>query len=138
MRAYDPENVFAKILRKELPAHIVYEDDHTLAIMDIMPRAPGHCLVIPKDSSRNILDISEASLVAVTKSVQKLALAAKQAFDADGITIHQFNEDAGGQVVFHLHFHIIPRHLGEPLAHSVQMADQDELGANAEKIRAAL
>ena len=139
MRDYDPANVFAKILRKELPAHVVYEDDDTLAMMDIMPRAPGHCLIIPKAPARNILDISEESLIAVTKSLRKVSRAVKKAFDADGITIHQFNEDAGGQVVFHLHFHIIPRHLGEPLAQApVHMGDQDELRANAAKIKAAL
>ena len=139
MRDYDPANVFAKILRKELPAHVVYEDDDTLAMMDIMPRAPGHCLIIPKAPARNILDISEESLIAVTKSLRKVSRAVKKAFDADGITIHQFNEDAGGQVVFHLHFHIIPRHLGEPLAQApVHMGDQDELRANAAKIRAKL
>ena len=139
MRDYDPANVFAKILRKELPAHVVYEDDNTLAMMDIMPRAPGHCLIIPKAPARNILDISEESLIAVTKSLRKVSRAVKKAFDADGITIHQFNEDAGGQVVFHLHFHIIPRHMGEPLAQApVHMGDQDELRANAAKIRAAL
>jgi histidine triad (HIT) family protein len=138
MRDYDPENVFAKILRKELPAHIVYQDAHTLAIMDIMPRAPGHCLVIPKTPARNIFDITEKSLVAVTKSLRKVSIAVQRAFNADGITIHQFNEDAGGQVVFHLHFHIIPRHLGEPLMQSpVEMADLDELRDNAARIRAA-
>jgi histidine triad (HIT) family protein len=138
MREYDPDNVFAKILRKELPAQVVYEDDDTLAMMDIMPRAPGHCLVIPRAPARNMLDISEGSLAAVTKTLRKVSRAVMQAFDADGITIHQFNEDAGGQVVFHLHFHIIPRHLGEPLAQSLQMVEQDELRANAAKIRAAL
>ena len=138
MRAYDPENVFAKILRKELPAHVIYEDDNTLALMDIMPRAPGHCLVIPKAPARNILDISEESLAAVTSTVRKLSHAVVKAFRADGITIHQFNEDAGGQVVFHLHFHIIPRHSGQPLAHTpAVMADQGELKANAAKISAA-
>jgi histidine triad (HIT) family protein len=138
MRDYDPTNVFAKILRKELPAHVIYEDDNTLAFMDIMPRAPGHCLIIPKAAARNILDISEESLAAVTRSLRQLSRAVAKAFDADGITIHQFNEEAGGQVVFHLHFHIIPRHAGIALTHSVQMADQDELRDNAAKIRAAL
>ena len=139
MRAYDPENVFAKILRKELPAHIVYQDAHTLALMDIMPRAPGHCLVIPKTPARNILDVTEKSLIAVTKSLRKVSIAVQRAFKADGITIHQFNEDAGGQVVFHLHFHIIPRFLGEPLSPSpVEMADQDALRENAARIRAEL
>jgi histidine triad (HIT) family protein len=138
MREYDPENVFAKILRKELPAQVVYEDDDTLAMMDIMPRAPGHCLVIPKAPARNMLDVSEESLAAVTKTLRKVSRAVMQAFQADGVTIHQFNEDAGGQVVFHLHFHIIPRHSGEPLAQSLQMVEQDDLRANAAKIRAVL
>jgi histidine triad (HIT) family protein len=138
MHEYDQTNVFAKILRKELPAHVVYEDEHTLAIMDIMPRAPGHCLIIPKAPARNMLDVSETSLVGVTKTLRKVSRAVMQAFNADGITIHQFNEEAGGQVVFHLHFHIIPRHLGESLAQSVQMANQDDLSENAEKIRAAV
>ncbi len=138
MREYDPENVFAKILRKELPAHVVYEDEETLALMDIMPRAPGHCLIIPKSPARNMLDVSEKSLVAVTKTLRTVSRAVMQAFEADGITIHQFNEVAGGQVVFHLHFHIIPRHMSEPLEQSVQMADQETLRINADKIRAAL
>jgi histidine triad (HIT) family protein len=139
MHAYDPTNVFAKILRKELPAHVVFEDDDTLVLMDIMPRATGHCLVIPKTPARNILDISEESLAAVTKTLRIVSRAVMQAFDADGITIHQFNEDAGGQVVFHLHFHIIPRHLGIPMAIAhTNMANNNELAANAEKIRAAL
>jgi histidine triad (HIT) family protein len=138
MQDYDQNNVFARILRKELPAHVVYEDDETLAIMDIMPRAPGHCLIIPKAPARNMLDVSENSLVAVTRSVRLVSRAVMQAFKADGITIHQFNEDAGGQVVFHLHFHIIPRHSGLPLAPApAAMGNQDELKENAAKIRAA-
>jgi histidine triad (HIT) family protein len=125
---YDPQNVFAKILRGELPAAKVYEDDHTLVMMDIMPRAPGHCLVIPKAPARNILDVSEASLAAVTQTLRKTARAAMAAFKADGVTIHQFNEDAGGQVVFHLHFHVIPRVNGEPLASApAQMAERETL-----------
>jgi histidine triad (HIT) family protein len=139
MHEYDQTNVFAKILRKELPAHVVYEDEHTLAIMDIMPRAPGHCLIIPKAPARNMLDVSETSLVSVTKTLRKVSRAVMQAFNADGITIHQFNEEAGGQVVFHLHFHIIPRHIGMPMAIAhTNMADNNGLAANAEKIRAAL
>jgi histidine triad (HIT) family protein len=112
---YDPNNVFAKILRGELPAAKVYEDDHSFVMMDIMPRAPGHCLVIPKAPARNILDVSDDSVAAVAKTVRKVARAAKDAFEADGVTIHQFNEDAGGQVVFHLHFHVIPRVSGDAL-----------------------
>ena len=105
--AYDSSNVFAKILRGELPAHKVYEDADTLASMDIMPRAEGHTLVIPKAPVRNLLDASEAQLAACIRTVQRIAAAAKEAFAADGITLLQANEGAGGQVVFHLHFHVM-------------------------------
>ena len=137
--AYDPDNVFAKILRGELPAHKLYEDDATFAFMDIMPRGDGHCLVIPKKPSRNILDVDPASLAAVMATAQKLARAVMAAFSADGVTVQQFNEQAGGQVVFHLHVHVIPRFEGISLKpHSGQMEDQAVLGANAQKIRDAL
>ena len=137
--AYDPSNVFAKILRGELPAHKLYEDADTFALMDIMPRGDGHCLVIPKTPSRNILDIDPASLAAVYGTVQKMAVAVKMAFDADGVTIQQFNESAGGQVVFHTHVHVIPRLEGVSLKpHSRQMERPEVLAANADKIRAAL
>lgn len=136
---YDPDNVFAKILRGDLPAHKLYEDDATFAFMDIMPRGDGHCLVIPKAPARNILDVAPDSLAAVTATTQKLARAVVAAFDADGVTVQQFNEPAGGQVVFHLHFHIIPRFDGVALKpHTGSMEDQNVLAANAEKIRAAL
>jgi histidine triad (HIT) family protein len=139
MPDYDPNNVFAKILRGELPCHRVYEDDQTLAFMDIMPRADGHVLVIPKEPARTILDISPEGLAATVASVQKVARAVKSATDADGLTIQQFNESAGGQVVFHLHFHIIPRTEGVPMRpHSGAMAPQDQLSAMAERIGAAL
>jgi histidine triad (HIT) family protein len=139
MTTYDDQNVFAKILRGELPAHKIYEDDKTVAIMDIMPRADGHALVIPKAASRNILDISADDLAAVYATVQKLAKAAGKAFGGDGVTIQQFNEPAGGQVVFHTHVHVIPRHEGVSLRpHTGQMADQDDLKAWAEKWRSAL
>ncbi|VVT18746.1 Histidine triad (HIT) family protein [Rhizobium sp. EC-SD404] len=137
--AYDDANIFARILRGELPAHRVYEDDHTLAFMDIMPRGDGHCLVLPKAPSRNILDVEPGDLSHVMATVQKLARAVKKAFDADGVTIQQFNESAGGQVVFHLHVHVIPRFDGVALKpHTGTMEDPDILKANAEKIRAAL
>lgn len=136
---YDSNNVFAKILRGELPSHKLYEDEDTFALMDIMPRGDGHCLVIPKKASRNILDVDAASLSAVMATVQKLARATKAAFEADGVTVQQFNEAAGGQVVFHLHFHVIPRFEGVSLRpHTGDMADQAVLAAHAEKIRAAL
>src|SRR5690606_14079145 len=96
--AYDNDNVFAKILRGELPAHKLYEDDATLAFMDIMPRGDGHCLVIPKKPSRNLLDVDADSLAAVMRTVQKVSRAAVKAFEADGLTIQQFNEAAGGQI----------------------------------------
>ena len=137
--SYDPNNVFAKILRGEMPAHKLYEDDDTFAFMDIMPRGDGHCLVIPKKPSRNILDVDEDSLAAVYRTVRKLARAAVKAFNADGATIQQFNEPAGGQIVFHLHVHVIPRFDGIALKpHSGQMADQALLAEQAGKIRAAL
>jgi histidine triad (HIT) family protein len=110
MTAYDDQNIFAKILRGEIPSIKLYEDDKTLCFMDIMPRTDGHCLVIPKTPCRNILDATDTQLAAVMVTVKKVANAAKLAFDADGITLQQFSEAAGGQEVFHLHFHIHPRH----------------------------
>lgn len=106
--AYDPNNIFARILRGELPAHKVYEDDRALAFLDIMPRCPGHTLVIPKAPARNILDIAPDDLAYVATIAKKVATAGMKAFEADGITVQQFNEEAGGQVVFHLHVHVIP------------------------------
>jgi histidine triad (HIT) family protein len=139
MTAYDPSNIFARILRGELPAEKVYEDENTLGIMDIMPRADGHLLVMPKEPARTILDASAASLAATFATVQKLAGAVKAAMAADGITIQQFNEPAGGQVVFHLHVHVLPRWEGVALRpHTGQMASPETLRANADKIRKAL
>ncbi|TZG37145.1 HIT family protein [Agrobacterium sp. B1(2019)] len=137
--AYDDNNIFAKILRGEIPSHKLYEDEYTLAFMDVMPQAPGHFLVVPKTGSRNLLDADPEVLAKTIPVVQKLAVAAKEAFDADGVFIAQFNEPAAGQTVFHLHFHVIPRKEGEPLKpHSGVMADGDILKAHAEKIKAAL
>lgn len=137
--AYDPSNIFAKILRGELPAQKIYEDAETLAIMDIMPRADGHCLVIPKGAARNMLDATPEQLAACIKTVQKVSKAAMAAFAADGITIQQANETAGNQLVFHLHYHVLPRHLGRTLkAHTGQMEKPDVLAAHADKLRAAL
>jgi histidine triad (HIT) family protein len=139
MTAYDDTNVFAKILRGELPAHKLYEDADTFALMDIMPRGDGHCLVIPKQPSRNIFDVDADSLAAVMRTTQRLSRAVMAAFSADGVTVQQFNEPAGGQVVFHLHVHVIPRFDGVALkAHTGQMEKPDVLAANAEKIRTAL
>jgi histidine triad (HIT) family protein len=137
--AYDNSNVFAKILRGETPAQRVYEDAETLAFMDIMPRSEGHTLVIPKAPVRNLLDAGEAQLVACMRTVQKVAVAAQQAFGADGITLLQANEVAGGQVVFHLHFHVMPRWDGKPLGPAGSHMEKPEvLAANAERIRKAL
>jgi histidine triad (HIT) family protein len=137
--AYDPSNVFARIMRGELPAQRVYEDEATLAIMDIMPRTDGHVLVIPKAPCRNLFDAPPEALQAVALTVQKVARAVKAAFAADGVTIQQANERAGGQVVFHLHVHVMPRHEGMSLRpHTGEMAPADALAAHAQKIRRAL
>ena len=136
---YDDSNVIAKILRSELPAQKVYEDEQTLAFMDIMPRAKGHTLVIPKTPARNVLDATPEQLAACMATVQRIARAVMKAFDANGASIMQYNEPAGGQVVFHLHFHVIPRWDGVPLGpHTGQMEKPEVLAANAEKIRQAL
>ena len=115
MPAYEPNNVFAKILRGELPSHKVYEDERAFAFLDIMPRAPGHTLVVPKAPARNILDVEPDDLAHVMAVAQKIAQAAVKVFGADGITVQQFNEPAGGQIVFHLHVHVIPRKQGVPM-----------------------
>lgn len=138
MTAYDADNIFAKILRGEIPSTRVYEDEETLAFMDIMPRADGHLLVIPKTPCRNVLDASPDQLATVMKTVQKMARATVQAFDADGVTIQQFNEEAGGQEVFHLHFHVLPRHEGVALRAPGKMGDFDAIAKHAEQIRAVL
>ena len=135
MPAYDPQNVFAKILRGEMPCHKVYEDEKTFAFMDVMPRADGHVLVIPKNPARTILDAAPDDLCATYRTVQKVARAVKEAMQADGLTIQQFNERAGGQLVFHLHVHVLPRWEGVPLRpHTGQMADQGMLKDHAAKI----
>jgi histidine triad (HIT) family protein len=109
MPAYDPTNIFAKILRGEIPCHKVYEDDRVLAFLDIMPRAPGHTLVIPKTPARNILDVTPDDFAYVMRVAQKIAKVSVDVFGADGVTLQQFSESAGGQLVFHLHIHVIPR-----------------------------
>ena len=136
---YDDNNVFAKILRGEIPAHVVYEDAETLAFMDVMPAVDGHLLVIPKAKARNILDIRPEDLACVAETVRKLAIAAKTAFLADGVTIQQFSEAAGGQEVFHLHVHVMPRQAADRVRKLPRpFADPQVLAAHAEKIRAAL
>jgi histidine triad (HIT) family protein len=137
--SYDTNNVFAKILRGELPAHKVYEDADTFAFMDIMPRCDGHTLIVPKTPARNILDASPVQLAALMLTAQKISRAVMKAFGAGGVTIQQFNETAGGQVVFHLHFHVLPRVDGVKLKpHTGVMEKPEVLAANAERIRAAL
>ncbi len=137
--AYDPSNPFAKILRGELPSTRVYEDAETLAIMDIMPRCEGHTLVIPKAPARNLLDAQPAVLAACLATVQKIAKAQMKGLGATGITINQYNESAGGQVVFHLHYHVLPRFDGVPLgSHTGKMGDMAAIQAAAEKIRKAI
>lgn len=136
---YDSSNIFAKILRGEMPCHKVYENDNTMAFMDIMPRGDGHCLVIPKSPARNLLDADTQDIAHVMATVQRLSRGVMKAFDADGITIQQFNEPAGGQIVFHLHVHVIPRFDGVELKpHTGTMEDQDVLKENADKIRRAM
>jgi len=135
---YDNDNIFARILRGEIPAFKVYEDAQTFAFMDIMPRAPGHMLVIPKAAMRNLLDADAQALAACMSTAQKLARAAQAGLGADGITLMQFSEEAGGQEVFHLHFHVIPRYAGQALGRPGQMGDMDEIAALAKKISAAL
>jgi len=139
MANYDPNNIFAKILRGELPAYKVLEDDKVLAFLDIMPRATGHTLVVPKNAARTIVDIAPEDLTDVMKATQRIARAAMKAFAADGITIQQFNEPAGGQVVFHLHVHIIPRKNGEPLKPPLSFKEEPTvLADHASRLVAAL
>ena len=139
MPSYDPNNIFAKILRGELPAHKVYEDDKAFAFLDIMPRAPGHTLVIPKAAARTFLDIKVDDLAHLMSVTQKIARAVMNVFAADGLTIQQFNEPAGGQVVFHLHVHVIPRKNGVALKPPASMkGDPAALSDQALKLAAAL
>jgi histidine triad (HIT) family protein len=139
MPAYDSSNVFAKILRGELPSHRVYEDDRALAFMDVMPRTDGHTLVIPKKPARNLLDVDPDELAYLSGVVQKVGRAAVKAFDASGLTVQQFNEAAGGQVVFHLHFHVLPRHAGVALKPpGGPFAASELLAEHAARIKAAL
>jgi histidine triad (HIT) family protein len=139
MPAYDQNNIFAKILRGELPCHKVYEDDRTFAFLDIMPRAPGHTLVLPKAPARNVLDVAPDDIAAVIKTAQKIAKVSVQVFGADGVTIQQFNEAAGGQVVFHLHVHVIPRKDGIAMKPPATVKEAPEvLAEQAKKLAVAL
>jgi histidine triad (HIT) family protein len=139
MASYDPNNIFAKILRGEMPSYKVYEDDKALAFLDIMPRAPGHTLVLPKAAARNILDVPPDDLAHVFKVTQKVAQATMKTFGADGVTVQQFNEGAGGQVVFHLHVHVIPRKAGVALKPPASEREKPEvLTEQAAKLSAAI
>ena len=138
MTPYDDQNVFAKILRGEIPSIKVFEEDDTLCFMDIMPRADGHCLVIPKTPCRNLLDASPEQLAACMNTVRRVANAAMEGLGAEGITLQQFNEEAGGQEVYHLHFHILPRQPGVALRPPGQMGDTDAIAEIAGRIRGAL
>jgi len=135
---YDPENIFAKILRGEAPCHKVFEDAETFVFMDIMPRTDGHALVIPKAAARNILDASPEILAPVMRTTQRVAIAAMKAFEANGITVSQFSELAGGQIVFHLHVHVLPRHTGVDMRPPGIRADDNVLAQHAAKLKAAL
>ena len=136
--SYDDQNIFAKILRGEIPSFKVYEDEDTYCFMDIMPRSKGHCLVIPKTPCRNMLDASPEQLAACLKTVQTVSRAAMKALGAEGVTIQQFNEDAGGQEVYHLHYHILPRWPGVKTSPPGVMGDMDEIKATGEAISAAV
>lgn len=137
--AYDPSNAFAKILRGEIPAVKVYEDERTLAFLDVMPQAEGHTLVIPKEAAQNVFELSPDGAAAVIATVQKVAKAVKKALNPPGIMLAQLNGEAAGQSVFHLHFHIIPRAGGADFAfRKREMEDPTVLKAVAEKIKAAL
>ena len=139
MSGYDDDNIFAKILRGDVPGQPVFENDDALVIMDVMPQTKGHCLVIPKAASRNILDADDATLAKVMPVVASVARAARTAFEADGIRVAQFNEPAAGQTVFHLHFHILPMYEGVALTpHTGGMADPAMLAEQASAIRSAL
>lgn len=136
---YDSNNIFARILRGEIPAFKVHEDERTLAFMDVMPQSDGHTLVIPKTQARNFLDIDAQSLAELIKATQYVAKGVQAAFNPDGMRIIQFNEPAAGQTVFHIHFHIVPCYEGQPLrTHAREMADKDVLAEHAARIRKAL
>ena len=136
---YDANNIFARIVRGEIPCHKVYEDEHTLAFMDIMPQAEGHTLIVPKAAGEDIFTTPPDSVAAAIRTAQKVARAVKQAFSPPGVMIAQLNGPAAGQSVFHLHFHVIPRYTGKDLGiHAADPADPAMLAVHAARIRAAL
>ena len=136
---YDPANIFARILRGEVPAHKVFEDAHTLAFMDVMPQSEGHTLIIPKWAAENLFDLPPESLAATILTTQRVARAVKKAFDAPGIMIAQLNGAGAGQSVFHIHFHVVPRFEGIDLRfHARDFADPQVLAGHAARICEAL
>jgi histidine triad (HIT) family protein len=136
---YDTRNIFARILRGEIPAHKVFEDEHTLAFMDVMPQSDGHALVIPKAEAENLFDVAPAALSATILTTQRVARAVKKAFAPPGVLIAQLNGAGAGQSVFHIHFHIVPRYEGIDLRfHAREMADPQLLAEHAARVRAAL
>jgi histidine triad (HIT) family protein len=136
---YDDDNIFAKIIRGEIPAFKVFEDEHSLSFMDAMPQSQGHTLVVPKTRARNLFDVDPAALASVIQVTQRVARAVRKAFNPDGLRIMQFNEPAAGQTVFHIHFHIIPCYEGTPLKqHTRDWADKAVLARHAELIKQAL
>lgn len=136
--AYDDQNIFARILRGELPAIKIYEDDQVLAFMDIMPQAEGHTLVIPKTPAVTLLDLPADAAAYTIQIVQKIARAIETALDAKGIVLMQLSGEAAGQTVPHVHFHLIPSSIHQLGRHAAQMGDQEKIKALAEKIKAAL
>lgn len=136
---YDNQNIFAKILRGEADAHIVFEDEHCVAFMDVMPQSPGHTLVIPREPAKDIFDLGSEALAHVIQTTQRVARAVKAAFDPGGVMVMQLNGADAGQTVFHIHFHVIPRYRGEGLTlHARSLAKPQDLSESAAKIRTAL
>ena len=137
--AYDPNNIFARILRGELPAHKVHEDDATIAILDVMPQSDGHTLVIPKSAAENLFELDDAAAAAAMRTGRRVARAMRVAFQPDGVTLMQFNGAEAGQTVFHFHLHVVPRYAGQPLrAHGRGFADPAVLAEQAARLKAAL
>jgi histidine triad (HIT) family protein len=136
---YDPNNIFARILRDEMTAHKVFEDDWTIAILDVMPQSDGHALVIPRAQAMNLFDLDPEQAAAAMRTAQRIARAAQEVFRPDGIALMQFNGAEAGQSVFHFHLHVIPRYAGKPLRqHGRGFADAAVLAEQAGRLRSAL
>ena len=137
--AYDESNIFAKILRGEMPAHVVLEEEHCMAFMDVMPQSPGHTLIIPRERAENLFDLDDEAVSRLAVTTRRVARAVKSAFEPGGIMIMQLNGADAGQSVFHIHFHVIPRYDGEGLRlHARSMAEPETLADHARRIRAHL